>query len=151
MRPSTDDVLATLRLRGHRLTAPRRMIVEQVIDARDHIAADAVHRAVAARYPTVNRSTVYRTLDLLERHGFLSHHHDATGIVYHHADEHGHVHLACLACDHVEAVDAEVGARFVSELDARHGFKANLPHSTIFGVCGGCAAEGQRPEKPHRH
>jgi Fur family ferric uptake transcriptional regulator len=149
-RPTAEQMLATLRQRGHRLTAPRRMIVEQVASASGHIAAESIHRAVAARYPAVSRSTIYRTLDLLERHAFLSHHHDASGMVFHHVDEHGHVHLACLACDHVAAIEG-LGDELAHELEERFGFRVNLSHSTLFGVCRECAEAGASPGTPHRH
>jgi Fur family ferric uptake transcriptional regulator len=91
-------------------------------------------------------------MELLERLGFLAHHHDATGISYHHIGDHDHVHLACLACDYVGALsDASLAEEFTRKLEAVQGFKANLSHSTIFGVCGGCAAAGHPPDTPHKH
>src|SRR5206468_2385408 len=91
--PSAKEMLAALRSQGYRITAQRSLVLEQIATTTGHIAAEALHRAVAASDPTVNRSTVYRTLDLLERLGYLAHHHDAAGIVYHHIAEHGHLHL----------------------------------------------------------
>lgn len=147
-----DQLEAALRRHGHRMTAQRRLILEEIAAARGHIAADAIHRAVAAQDPTVNKSTVYRTLDLLERLGRLVHHHDATGMAYHHADEHGHLHLACLGCGHMTLVeDTAIADDFVERLHEAHGFRANLAHAAIFGVCTACEAEGKPPHTPHRH
>jgi Fur family ferric uptake transcriptional regulator len=145
---SASQMLAALRRRGYRITAQRQAIVERVAGARGHIAPEALGRAL----DRVDRSTVYRTLDLLERLGFLAHHHDATGIAYHHAGDHDHVHLACLACDHVgELEDRSIADELVRKLEQTQGFRANLGHSTIFGVCGGCAAAGHAPDTPHKH
>ena len=145
---SASLMLAALRRRGYRITAQRQAIVERVAGARGHIAPEALGRALDG----VDRSTVYRTLELLERLGFLAHHHDATGISYHHIGDHDHVHLACLACDHVGALtDASLAEEFTRKLEAAQGFRANLAHSTIFGVCGGCAAAGHPPDTPHKH
>jgi Fur family ferric uptake transcriptional regulator len=152
MAPTVDQMLSALRRRGHRLTGQRRAILDGVASSGGHISADAVHRAVSAAHPTVDRSTVYRTLALLERLGFLVHHHDATGIAYHHAEDRGHVHLACLACDHVDALrDLSLADEFVRKLEQQQGFRANLSHSTIFGVCGPCAEAGHSPTIHHRH
>ena len=152
MAPTVDQMLAALRRRGYRLTGQRRAILDRVAAAGGHISAETVHRTVSQRHPTVDRSTVYRTLDLLERLGFLVHHHDATGIAYHHAADHGHVHLACLACDHVDALqDLSLADEFARKLEQRQGFRADLAHSTIFGVCKPCADAGHSPSVHHRH
>jgi Fur family ferric uptake transcriptional regulator len=141
-------MLSVLRRRGYRLTAQRRAIVERVAAAAGHIAPEALGRGMTG----VDRSTVYRTLELLERLGFLAHHHDATGIAYHHAGDPTHVHLACLACDHVgELADLSIGDDLVRRIEATQGFRVNLGHSTIFGVCRGCAAAGHEPDTPHKH
>lgn len=141
-------MLAALKRRGYRLTAQRRAIVESVDRAAGHIEPEALARTL----PGVDRSTVYRALELLERLGFVAHHHDASGIAYHIVGDHDHVHLACLACDHVGALqDQSIADRFERALEQAQGFRANLTHSTIFGVCAACAAAGHPPDTPHKH
>jgi Fur family ferric uptake transcriptional regulator len=145
---SASQMLAALKRRGCRLTGQRRAIVERVAAAEGHIAPEALARTLTG----VDRSTVYRTMELLERLGFLAHHHDATGITYHHVGDHDHVHLACLACDYVGALaDGSLAAEFERKLETAQGFRANLAHATIFGVCGYCAAAGHAPDVPHKH
>ncbi len=147
-----EALLAAMRREGGRLTAQRRAIVAVVARADGHLSVDRVLRDAAARQPGVNRSTVYRTLTLLERLGFLSHHHDAAGITYHHAHETAHLHLTCLACDHARAIDdLALAEPLVAALRDRHGFEINLAHSTLFGVCAACARAGHRPTDHHRH
>ncbi|MBM4417784.1 MAG: transcriptional repressor [Chloroflexi bacterium] len=145
-------LLAALRREGGRLTAQRRAIVAVVARSHGHFSVDRVLRDAAAGQPGVNRSTVYRTLTLLERLGLLSHHHDAAGIVYNHAHEIAHLHLTCLACDHARATDdLDLAEPLVAALRDRHGFEINLAHSTLFGVCAECARAGHRPTEHHRH
>src|SRR5262249_5881642 len=122
-----EEMLAALRRRGHRVTGPRRLVIQEVAGLTGHISADAIHRAIAAKDPSVNRSTVYRTPDVLERLGYLAHHHEAPGIAYHHVAEHGHLHLACLACGYVAAVDDLPAAEeFVRRLADDAAFHADL-------------------------
>lgn len=145
---SAAQMLSVLRRRGYRLTGQRRAIIDRVATVAGHIAPEALARGLSG----VDRSTVYRTLELLERLGFLAHHHDATGIAYHHAGDHAHVHLACLACDHIgQLADLSIADDLVSRIELTQGFRANLTHSTIFGVCRGCAAAGHEPDTPHKH
>src|SRR5687767_5976355 len=97
MRP-TEPVLELLRARGHRMTAQRRAIVETVMRTTGHISPSEVVRRVQKSSPSVNESTVYRTLSLLEEVGVLTHAHLHGGPEYHHVDAHDHVHLACSRC-----------------------------------------------------
>ena len=80
------------------MTPQRRAIVGEIMAARGHISATAVSRRVRERVPGVNASTVYRTLDLLEDLGVLSHAHLESGPEYHRRSESQHVHLTCSRC-----------------------------------------------------
>ena len=56
----------TLKEKGYKLT-PQRVAVLQVLHQSDgHITAADIYQKVQARYPHVNKSTVYRTLELLK-------------------------------------------------------------------------------------
>src|SRR6266550_8271503 len=95
---SPESLLDLLKSRGLRMTPQRRAIGAEVMGARGHISPTAVARRVRERVPGVNPSTVYRTLDLLEELGVLSHAHLETGAEYHKASESQHVHLSCSRC-----------------------------------------------------
>ena len=56
--------------------------------------------------PAVNITTVYRTLDLLERLGLISHTHLGHGAPNYSVHEHEHVHLVCHCCGSVVEVAA---------------------------------------------
>jgi len=53
--------------KGYRLTPQRLMIVSAMESSHDHISAEEIYAQVAARYPNVNISTIYRTLELLKK------------------------------------------------------------------------------------
>jgi Fe2+ or Zn2+ uptake regulation protein len=57
--------------RGIRLTAPRRAILSVIETATKHLDASQILRKARAVDASVNRSTVYRTLDLLKRQGLI--------------------------------------------------------------------------------
>ena len=96
--PSPATVLDLLRSRGFRMTPQRRAIVAEIMAADGHISPSAVAQRVEARVPGVNPSTVYRTLDLLEEVGVLSHTHLEGGAEYHLRSDSQHVHLVCSRC-----------------------------------------------------
>jgi Fur family transcriptional regulator, ferric uptake regulator len=136
-----DEALAALRARGYKMTPQRRAIVAEIMRIKGHhIAPQAVAQRVKERLPGVNDSTVYRTLDLLEEIGVVSHAHLEHGHEYHRAGEHDHVHLVCSKCgrhDLLPVQDTEPLRRIVAE---SRGFSADFTHFAIAGLCRNCQA-----------
>jgi Fur family ferric uptake transcriptional regulator len=136
----TAEVLEALKARGHRMTPQRRAIVAEIMETSGHIAPPEVAARVKARIPGVNDSTIYRTLDLLEEMGFLSHAHLGAGPAYHHADEHGHVHLICERCGAADALSIDEVAPLRELITAHNGFLPDFTHFAISGLCRACQA-----------
>ena len=134
----TDEVLEQLRARGYRMTPQRRVIVEEIMQTTGHISPQMVAERVKDRIPGMNPSTIYRTLDLLEELGVLSHAHLEKGPEYHRAFEHDHVHLVCSRCQKAQSLSEEE-TQPLKDLVARHnGFVADFTHFAISGVCADC-------------
>lgn len=139
--PSTDW-RADLRAKGHRLT-PQRELVLQAVQDLDHATPEAVLDEVRRTSSSINLSTVYRTLDLLEKLGLVSHTHLGHGApAYHAMDEPDHVHLVCRACQRVTEVDTDVAAGLVDAVAGREGFTTDVRHLTLFGYCRDCGPDG---------
>src|SRR6478609_1778219 len=73
--PTAQELRDALKHQGLRMTPQRQLILDAIASMRGHISADQVYRQVAERYPDVNITTVYRTLEVLEERGFLRHTH----------------------------------------------------------------------------
>jgi Fur family ferric uptake transcriptional regulator len=130
-----------LRSLGYRLTPQRQLVLEAVTDL-GHATPEEIATAVRRTANGVNISTVYRTLELLEDLGLVTHTHLGHGApTYHPADEHDHVHLVCRSCGAVEEVAPAMVQDTVDRLAAERGFRVDVRHFGIFGVCGPCASE----------
>ena len=138
----TEDVLASLRERGYRLTEQRRAIVLEVMRVRGHISPQQVVGRVQERIPGVNASTVYRTLDMLEDAGVVAHAHLENGAEYHRVGEHDHVHLVCSRCGRQESIAPDAVAPAASTIAERSGFEPDFTHFAISGLCAQCAGTG---------
>ena len=138
----TNAAVADLRRHGLRLTPQRLMILELLERSSGHIAPEDLYQQVHARYPMINRSTVHRTLDVLEALGMVRHGHVADGAArYHLARDVYHVHLVCHHCGGaIEVDDLSVGESLASVLRDRFGFHADLTHFPISGLCAACAS-----------
>lgn len=128
-----------LRERGYRLT-PQRQLVLEAVSALGHATPDEVAAEVNRRVGGVSLSTVYRTLELLEEIGLITHAHLGHGApTYHAADDDAHLHLVCRVCAGVTEVDVAVARPLVVRLAEEHGFDTDVQHFAIFGTCRGCA------------
>jgi Fur family ferric uptake transcriptional regulator len=87
----------------------------------------------------INVSTVYRTLELLEQIGLVTHTHLGHGAPrYHLAADSQHSHLVCRECGAITQVDPAVMGALVGTLDTEYGFETDLGHLTVFGTCAKC-------------
>jgi Fur family ferric uptake transcriptional regulator len=137
------DVPDRLRARGLRWTPQRRVLVEVLSRTDGHVTgAELVERCREVDPGTIP-STVYRTLDVLEELGVVSHSHAADGREEFHVrptTEHGHLYCrrcgseADLAADD-PAVVAAIGA-FATQRD----FEIDVSHLTLIGRCAACRA-----------
>jgi Fur family ferric uptake transcriptional regulator len=124
------------------MTPQRRAIVAEVMAADGHISPAAVAQRVTARVPGVNPSTVYRTLDLLEEVGVLSHTHLEAGAEYHRRSESQHIHLACSRCGVEDSLSLSEAKRLKDLVAGHHGFAPDLTHFAISGICRRCQRAG---------
>jgi Fur family ferric uptake transcriptional regulator len=130
-----------LHAHGSRVTPQRQLVIEQVLATRGHIVPEEIYVHVSRRFPSINRSTVYRTLQLLEEMGLISHAHVEEGSTrYHRAEDPAHMHLVCHACGTVQEVeDLSIGDPLRQALADRYGFQSDLTHLAIAGRCRACA------------
>jgi Fur family transcriptional regulator, ferric uptake regulator len=134
----------SLRAHGLRITPQRQLILEAVASLAGHITVERVHQLVVRRFPDVNVTTVYRTLETLEELGLVSHTHFHDGVAqYHLASEPPHQHLVCLHCGSATELELTTLEPLAALLLERYGFKAALGHTAIVGTCARCQAEAE--------
>ena len=133
------EIVGKLSEKGYRLTPQRLMILSAIENSEDHISAEEIFAQVVAKYPHINISTVYRTLELLKQLGLVTETDLGGGRVrYHPVDKGHHHHLVCKECGAIIDLDESVMARLHDVLLNRYNFNADLKHLAIFGRCGNC-------------
>lgn len=139
--PAWTDVRRRLRARGLRWTPQRRTLVEVLSHSGGHVTGAELVERCRAIDPTTIPSTVYRTLDVLEELGLLSHSHAADGREEFHVlpvAVHGHLH--CISCVTTWEIPADEAAALVSSLERSRGFAVDVTHLSIAGRCAACTA-----------
>ena len=135
------DLATILRERGYKLTSPRWLVWSVLRSAAGHLTAEEIAAEVNDADPTINISSVYRSLTLLEeldvvRSTNLGIDESARWEISH-PDE--HFHRVCRICGTVDHHVGELVANIRSHLGEHHGFLAENVELVVTGVCPNCA------------
>lgn len=135
------EVRRGLHARGLRWTAQRGAILEVLSRMDGHVTGAELVERIRALDPTTTPSTVYRTLDVLEEIGLVSHSHGREGRQEFHVNpgaDHGH--LLCSSCGRSWELDPAEARPIMDGLRATRGFVVDVAHLSIEGRCADCAS-----------
>jgi Fur family ferric uptake transcriptional regulator len=125
--------------RGVRLTPQRLMVLEVLAEhAGSHITADKILAAVVARYPYVDKTTVYRTLDLLRDHSLVVMTNLGGGKLEYELVAQPHHHIVCKQCGYTVELDDATLDPLRRLVEQQYGFQPCFDHFALFGVCATC-------------
>lgn len=136
-----------------KLTPQRQRIFEKAFETHDHFSAERLYEWLRDEDdgPRVSRATVYRTLDMLEKGGFIESLDVGRGeLVYEHVLGHKHHdHMVCVECGRIEEFHDERIEELQVEAARKKGFEVQSHVHRLMGRCRTCQAEG-RGEAPER-
>ena len=133
---------AELAARGIRMTQQRRAILAVIETAKKHLDASQILRKAKRADATVDRSTVYRTLELLKRHGMV----DELDLMHLEGERHfyerkmgqGHIHMACLRCGKINEFESEIFESLKAQLERDCNFNIVVARLEVGGYCSSC-------------
>jgi Fur family ferric uptake transcriptional regulator len=136
---SVKDIAGQLSRQGYRITPQRMMILESIENSDTHITAEDIYAEVIEKYPRVNISTVYRTLELLKQLGLIYEIDLGEGKVGYHPEGKGHHHhLICRKCHSIIDINESTLFPVKAILLQAFNFDADLKHLALFGLCEKC-------------
>jgi Fe2+ or Zn2+ uptake regulation protein len=138
------EVASQIRATGGRMTAPRRLLIDELLASGGHITADELIERVQRARPSVDRSTIYRNLAALEDGGIVYHVHLAHGPSAYHLAGPGdrHAHVVCEGCGAVVEVPPDALRALAADLLDTQGFVLRDQHFALTGRCHRCAKRG---------
>lgn len=149
--PHPSAIAQDLKQAGHRLTSPRQRILSVIGASDGHITAEQILNRVRARYRATNKSSVYRTLDLLTRLNLINPTDFGNGRIEYEIHRHPHHHhLLCRDCGAMTEADSAAFDSLEKNLRARYGFRADLEHFVIYGLCRGCGKDDRKQATANR-
>ena len=131
----------TLKKKGLKLTPQRSLIIDAIHRVEAHLTAEEIISHVQAKMPEVHKSTIYRTLELLEETGCVFKSELGDHFIYHHAEEGHHHHLICSKCGKVVECDEGIFAPVEKSLAEKYGFHADFKHLMMSGLCKECKSK----------
>jgi len=113
--------------RGIRMTQQRRAILSVMETAKKHLDAAQLLRKAQRLDASVDRSTVYRTLQLLKRQGLI----DELDLMHIHGEGHyyerklnrDHIHMACLRCGKISEFVSDVFEQLKQQVESDCRFR----------------------------
>lgn len=124
------------------MTSQRQLVLDSV-HALQHATPEDICADVRRRASGVNITTVYRTLELLEGLGLVTHTHLGHGAsTYHAAGGEEHVHLVCRDCGEVTEAPPTLVDGLARQLADERDFIVDVGHFAIFGQCSSCRGAG---------
>jgi Fur family ferric uptake transcriptional regulator len=128
---------------------PQRQLVLDAVHELGHATPEQICTQVQRVATAVNITTIYRTLDLLERLGLVRHTHLGHGAPTYSEQEHQHVHLVCHGCGKILEAPTDLMDDLVERLRGESDFAVDISHIALSGQCRACrdapAVEGSTP------
>lgn len=130
-----------LREHGFRLTPQREMVLSVLHEVEGFTTADEIYERLSGISSSLDISTVYRTLELLQDFhlvasvdpGHGQRRYELLGI-------HGqHFHLVCRSCGKIIGVELQAIEAFAKRMEKDYDFEIDLEHLSISGLCRQCS------------
>jgi len=153
--PLLQHAADTLSTSGGRMTRQRRLILAALTECADHPTAEDIYRAVLPADPTLNLSTVYRTLRWLEQEGLLTSRHfegephqDRFDPVAEQGSD--HYHFRCRSCNRIIEFDAPLLEQVKQTFSRQHNAAINSASLILYGLCADCSSgpNNSHPDHP---
>jgi Fe2+ or Zn2+ uptake regulation protein len=134
-----DEWLAQLQANGFRVTHPRKVIVEELVNSQRALEPVDLFAICRKRDPKLGLVTVYRTLDQLEQLGLIQRVHQADGCHTVMRKQNGHEHLlVCTVCGKTVPFNGDNFENLSRQVANDTGFAVSDHMLQFFGICPEC-------------
>ncbi len=144
------DLIKELRRWGVRLTAQRLVVAEVIANSDDHPTAQDIYDRVRSRFPHITLGTIYNTLHVLVKTGFVQPLVFADRTRYD-SNLRPHVNLICLHCGVMaDALNGDQTVDALLQKVTTEDFEVVSQRVDFYGVCAACRALGPAARRPDR-
>lgn len=140
------ETLAAVRATGRRITSQRKIVLEVIESATQHLDAEAIFYKAREKDPAISLATVYRNLAVLKEIGLVDQsytdpihdreHYEPVGAPKHH-------HFTCLDCHRVIEFQNPGLIQLLDRLQEELGVQIARACMCLEGYCQDCASNHQ--------
>ena len=134
------DFRQALETAGHRYTAQRAAVYEELHVNGSHPTADEIFTSVRSQIPDISLATVYKALEALVSSGLASKLTMSAGPARYDGRMDAHDHIRCVACGRVEDIDSASSPDWLQAVSLRTDFEVLGYRLELVGTCPGCQA-----------
>ncbi|HHV29027.1 Fur family transcriptional regulator [Acetivibrio mesophilus] len=139
MKKTTDDILAKI---GCKNTKSRKAVIEVLESAENSLSAEDIFLCIKEQGSSVNLSTVYRTLDLMESKSLVNKIIMGDGKARYELTVDGHRHhLVCTNCHKSVPIDFCPLEKMEKDIGKTNDFDITGHKLEIYGICPECKKE----------
>ena len=139
MRLSENNVTATLKKHGYKLTHQRREVIQTIVSTRDHLTPAAIYDKVRQDHPAIGFATIYRTLKILAKLNLICELHAGGSCRSYTVSAPGHHHhLICSHCGTVVDFPGFGLGEVEQNLSRETGFRIDDHLLEFIGLCQTC-------------
>ena len=139
---TTGNLIKVLGERGIRLTRQRRVILQVMDDAQQHLDVDQILERARQIDAGVHLVTVYRTIELLKKERLI----DELDLLHLRGDQHfyeshgprDHIHVACLKCGKVREFESHLYEKLKKQIEQDCAIKITVTRTEVGGYCQNC-------------
>jgi Fur family peroxide stress response transcriptional regulator len=135
---SFDTTIQRLRQEGFKLTPQRLAVIKHMIGNTKHPSALAIHKDLKRRYPSLSFSTVYNTLNMLERIDEVQSLNVIDGHLNYDPDTSSHGHFLCTTCGLLHDIRFEDNKDFKLPSGVIDGHLVRSIQIAFRGTCKNC-------------
>lgn len=139
-----NELKEYLKISGFKLTHQRRNIVEVMLEkSGEHLSTEEIYNVVKNRCPEIGLATVYRTLQILDKLGYINKLNLDDGCVRYQINldisAHNHHHLVCNECGKIIEVENDLLDNIEETLYNIYNFKITNHDLKFHGICKECS------------
>lgn len=147
-----EDLKDFLKKNGFKLTHQRRNIVEILLEkSSEHMNTEEIYNVVKKRCPEIGLATCYRTIQILDKLGYLNKLNLDDGSIRYQINldisSHNHHHLVCNECGRIIEVEEDMLDNIECSIQNKYDFKITNHDLKFHGICSECNKKKNNNEK----